>query len=237
MDEQTFQQQSVYQKQPIYQQPNWMPMYNQEEPKQWLAITSFVLSLLGFNLLWLIFWIIALNKKQLRRAALAWTIISAVKLALSIIILAWVFFGALAPRMSVAQWLARDSARRSDLTHISTKIIEYIKLDWNDVSSSSNWCVSDLKINSISQIPEDPIKMPWLFCDRDSYWYWTDWNNFVLVSAAENWRSANLCNNYVNEFENALNQNNIDTAKEVLSNVWNSCNETWATNLYYVFLF
>lgn len=218
------------------QQENGVMIWNNEEPKQWLAIASFVLALLWFNVLWLIFWIIALNKKQLRWAALSWTIISAVKLALSIIILAWIFVGALVPRMSAAQWLARDAARRSDLNYVSTKIIEYIS-DWKDVSSNPNWCVSDLKINSISQIPEDPIKMPWLFCNKDSYWYWTDWNNFVLVSAAENWRSANLCNNYVDEFENALNQNNIDTAKEVLSKVWSSCNETWATNLYYVMLY
>ena len=73
MDEQVYQQQ-------VNQQQIWVTVPNEEEPKQWLAIASFVLSLLGFNILWLIFWIIALNKKQLRRAAMAGTIISAIKL-------------------------------------------------------------------------------------------------------------------------------------------------------------
>ena len=237
MDEQTYQQQSVYQ-----QQPNWMPINNQEEPKQWLDITSFVLSLLGFNILWLIFWIIALNKKQLRRAAMAGTIISAVKLVLSIFLLMWIFAGAIIPRLWVAQQMARDIARESDLIQLQEVVIKYEKNEWR-YPFVWNGCISPSELQDkliwieyLNNIPEDPSRLPWLFCDEFTYWYWTDWNHLALISASENWKSANLCDEYVIEFKNALEQNDVDTAKLVLNNVWNSCNESGATNLFYVLL-
>ena len=117
MDEQVYQQQ-------VNQQPNWV-VQNQEEPKQWLAIASFVLSLLGFNILWLIFGIIALNKKQLRRAALAGTIISAVKLVLWAFVFLWIFAGALIPRIEVARNKANDVARENNVRALSTAMMTY----------------------------------------------------------------------------------------------------------------
>lgn len=104
-----------------YQQQNGIAGENNEGPKQWLAIASFVLAILGFNILWLIFWIIALNKKQLRRAALSGVIISSVRLFFVIIII----FAALIPRMWAAQDRAKDVARMSDIKAISTALISY----------------------------------------------------------------------------------------------------------------
>lgn len=227
----------------MYQQQNGAMVWNNEEPKQWLAIASFVLALLWFNILWLIFWIIALNKKQLRWAALSWTIISAVKLFLGIFVFIWILAGALIPRLGAAQERARDIARKNDLVQLQEAIVKYVTNEW-EYPFVWNGCLSPSELQNkltwigyLNNIPEDPIWLPWLFCNESTYWYWTDWNHITLISAAENWKSANLCNDYTDEFKSALNQSNIDTAKEVLSNVWNSCNESWATNLFYVLLY
>ena len=246
MDEQKYQQQSVYQQQQMYQQPNWMPINDQEEPKQWLAITSFVLSLVGFNLLWLIFWIIALKKKQLRWAALAWTIISAAKLVITIFLLMWIFAGAILPRLWVAQQRARDIARESDLANISIAFVSY-NLNNQRLSESKYWCTRDI-INDLWWNPtiDDPLTtpfQPWLFCNSDKlwYWYWTNWTNFVVSASVEYPNSANLCKttnkDFVSDFKNALNKNDLDTASDILKNIWDSCTVTDASNLYYVILY
>ena len=176
MDEQTYQQQSVYQQQPMYQQPNWMPINNQEEPKQWLAITSFVLSLLGFNILWLIFWIIALNKKQLRRAALAWTIISAVKLVLSIFIIMGIFAGALIPRIWAARDKANDVARETNVKDLGMAVISYTMDNGSYPSTIENLDLSKYAI------PAGNFNGTPLYEDTYNYLQLDNWNHFVIYT-------------------------------------------------------
>jgi len=237
MDEQVYQ-----------QQVNWTINWNNEEQKQWLAIASFVLALLWFNILWLIFWIIALNKKQLKRAALCWVIISAVKLVLSIFILLWILAGALIPRMSVAHERARDMARKSDLNYISTALVSYsYSSDNQNFPEAQNWCVREIMDTlALDSNIDDPLStsfQPWLFCNSDRLWYgyWTNWQNFVVSASVEYQSNANLCktpsNDFVTNFKNALNENNIESANEILKNIWDSCAATGSSNLYYVILY
>ncbi len=236
----------------VYQQTvNWNTVNSQEEPKQWLAIASFVLSLLWFNILWLIFWIIALKRKQLRWAALAWTIISAVKLVLGIFVFIWILAGALVPRLGAAQQRARDIARKNDLLSIWTAIVSY-NTDNNKLPESTNWCTKDvvdaLVLNwYLTSSVDDPLYepfQPWLFCNSDKlgYWYWTDWTDFIISASVEVPQSANLCNtpdeDFVEEFKDALYKNkNVDLANSVLNKVWDSCMLTGSSDLYYVMLY
>lgn len=170
MDEQTYHQ-------PIYQQSNWNSENNQQEPQQWLAIASFVLSLVGFNILWLIFWIIALNKKQLRWAALAWTIISAVKLALSFFILMWIFAWALIPRISTAHDKAYDVARKQNARTLTVAVMSY-SLDNNDKYPSS---IENLDLSKYSIPAGNFYGNP---SDGDSYNYLqlNNWDHFVIYT-------------------------------------------------------
>jgi len=159
------------------QQPNWTPMSNQNEPEQWLAIASFVLSLVGFNLLWLIFWIIALNKKQLRRAALAWTIISAVKLALSIFILMGIFAGALIPRIWAARDKANDVAREVNVRKLATALINYSFDNDNQYPST----IENLDLSKYS-IPAGNFNGTPLYEDTYNYLQLDNWNHFVIYT-------------------------------------------------------
>ena len=168
MDEQVYQQQ-------INQQPNWV-VQNQEEPKQWLAIASFVLSLVGFNILWLIFWIIALNKKQLRRAALAGTIISAVKLVLWAFVFLWIFAGALIPRIEVARNKANDVARENNVKFLATAMISY-GIDNEEYPSS----IANLDLTQYS-IPADGFDGNPTYDDTYNYLQLDNWSHFVIYT-------------------------------------------------------
>lgn len=196
MDEQTYQQQSVYQQQPMYQQPNWMPINNQEEPKQWLAITSFVLSLLGFNILWLIFWIIALNKKQLRRAALAWTIISAVKLVLSIFIIMGIFAGALIPRIWAARDKANDVARETNVKDLGMAVISYTMDNGSYPSTIENLDLSKYAI------PAGNFNGTPLYEDTYNYLQLDNWNHFVIYTELSCLDCGNCDSNTVSNMTN-----------------------------------
>ena len=228
--------------QSVYQQ-HWIATESNGEPKQWLAIASFVLALLGFNILGLVFWIIALKRKQLRWAALAGTIISAVKLFFVIVIL----FVAIVPRLGVAQQRARDMARKTDLNTISTALMAYDQT----LPEAQNWCTREI-MNIliwnwlIESSIDDPLIYPFqpsLLCDSDQlwYWYWTNWTNFALSAAIEYPGYANLCKtiseDFVTKFKNALNQNDVEAANNILKNVWSSCAETGSSNLYYIVLY
>lgn len=170
MDGQTHQQS-------MNQQPAWNTVNNQEEPEQWLAIASFVLSLVGFNILWLIFWIIALNKKQLRWAALAWTIISAVKLVLSTFILIGILAGALIPRMWAARDKAYDVARKQNVRTLTMAVMSY-SLDNNDKYPSN---IENLDLSKYS-IPAGNFY--WNPLDGDTYNYLQldNWDHFVIYT-------------------------------------------------------
>ena len=158
----------------VYQQTvNWNTVNSQEEPKQWLAIASFVLSLVWFNILWLIFWIIALNKKQLRRAAMAGTIISAIKLFFIVLILP----AAIIPRMWAARDKAYDVARKQNARTLTMAVMSY-SLD-NNVKYPSTIENLDLSKYSIpaGNFYGDPL-------DGDNYNYLPldNWDHFVIYT-------------------------------------------------------
>ena len=214
MDEQTYQQQSVYQQQPMYQQSNWMPINNQEEPKQWLAITSFVLSLLGFNILWLIFWIIALNKKQLRRAAMAGTIISAVKLVLSIFIIMGIFAGALIPRIWAARDKANDVARESNIKTLATAMVAYSFDNDNKFPSS----IENLDLRKYS-VPAGNFNGTPLYEDTYNYLQLDNWDHFILYTDLSCIDCGNCDKNTIS------NMTDFNSAKNYISNGswWSFC--------------
>lgn len=162
----------------VYQQTvNWNTVNNQEAPKEWLAIASFVLSLVWFNILWLIFWIIALNKKQLRWAALAWTIISAVKLVLGIFVFMWILAGALIPRIWAARDKANDVAREANVSALATAVVSYT-LD-NDGQYPST--IENLDLSKYA-IPEGNYNGTPTYEDTYNYVQLDNWNHFVIYT-------------------------------------------------------
>lgn len=173
--EEQFYQQSIYQQQPTNQQGS--EIWNQEEPKEWLAIASFVLSLVGFNILWLIFGIIALKKKQLRWAALAWTIISAVKLVLSFFILTWIFAWALIPRIWSASDKARDVARKQNVRSLVVAVMTY-SIDNNNRFPST---IENLDLSKYS-IPSGNFNGNPLDEDTYNYLQLDSWEHFMIYT-------------------------------------------------------
>ena len=165
MDEQVYQQQ-------VNQQQIWVTVPNEEEPKQWLAIASFVLSLLGFNILWLIFWIIALNKKQLRRAAMAGTIISAIKLFFIVLILP----AAIIPRIWAARDKANDVAREYNVRALATAMMSY-GADNESYPSS----ITNLDLTRYS-IPAGNFNGNPTYDDTYNYLQLDNWSHFVIYT-------------------------------------------------------
>lgn len=187
MEEQVSQQ-SIYQQQPTNQQISGIS--NQEEPKEWLAIASFVLSLVGFNILWLIFGIIALKKKQLRWAALAWTIISAVKLVLSVFVVMWILAGALIPRIWAAKNKADDVARKQNVRQLVTAMVSYgIQNDVYPEScySGTEWLLDGHWVDA---------SFDWQPAVYDEYKYTRldEWNHFVFFVKLSEWSDLWNCN-------------------------------------------
>lgn len=166
MEEQTYQ-----------QNLDWNIVNSQEEPKEWLAITSFVLALVGFNILWLIFGIIALNKKQLRWAALSWTIISAVRLVLWVFIFMWILAGALIPRMWAARDKAYDVARKQNVRTLTMAVMSY-SLDNNDKYPSN---IENLDLSKYS-IPAGNFNGNPLDGDTYNYLQLDSWEHFAIYT-------------------------------------------------------
>lgn len=174
----------------IYQQNiDWNVANSQDEPKEWLAIASFVLALLGFSVLWLIFGIIALNKKQLRWAALAWTIISAVKLVLFTFILIGILAGALIPRMWAARDKADDVARKSNVRQLVTAMISYgIENGTYPEScySGTRWLLDNHWVDA---------SFDWQPTIYDEYKYMRldEWNHFLFFVKLSEWSDMWNC--------------------------------------------
>ena len=161
----------------VYQQTvSWNTVNSQEEPKQWLAIASFVLSLLWLNILGLIFWIIALNRKQLRWAALAWTIISAVKLVLGIFVFIWILAGALIPRIWAARDKANDVARQANVRELAAAVVSYNMDNGGYPSTIENLDLSKYLI------PAGNYNGTPTYEDKYNYFQLDNWNHFVMYT-------------------------------------------------------
>lgn len=200
MDEQIYQQQ-------VNQQQIWITVPNEEEPKQWLAIASFVLSLLGFNILWLIFWIIALNKKQLRRAAMAGTIISAIKLFFIVLILP----AAIIPRIWAARDKANDVAREYNVKSLATAMMTY-SMDDNGYPNS----IANLDLTKYS-IPVGNFNGNPTYDDTYNYLQLDNWSHFVIYTNL----SCEDCGNCDSDVVSKMTDYN-----SVANYIWNS---TWGS--------
>ncbi len=165
-----------------HQQPNWFVVTTIEEPKKWLAIASFVLSLLGLNILWLIFGIIALKRKQLKRAAMAWTIISAVELFIVIICI---------PRFLSAWNMANDMERQKNVEHLGICLTQYaLDNDWypKDLTDLMwyKWCFVREK-----HVKKDHDEYPYMKAYMKDYpTKWDTYGYIQLNNGSRNWSNC-----------------------------------------------
>lgn len=110
---------------------------NQDE--SWLSIASFVLSLLGMNILALIFWIICLKQKNSKWAALSGVIIAWSRLVFRVIFL--VMMGASFYALINYVWNIDNSLDatdvNSDIDYVDENVYQY-EMGINNISVSEN---------------------------------------------------------------------------------------------------
>ena len=173
---------------------------------------------------------------------------------LIVIVIIGILIAALLPRMSAAQWRARDVARKTALSQIQSAIVTYQgdKWLWPQQTSALNWMwipyadtstglANDLINAWMSSIPNDPLKESsfkglWGASNEIAGWQygylvtkrnWTDKAWFVLMAKTEVewWSNRVVCASGSNLSGGVITQND-DISKIKLCGTLTKCTTT-----------